>query len=327
MPMSNALVSIIIPCFNAAATLAETLQSCLDQEHADFEIIVVDDHSTDGSRAVVETIAASDARVRWFANAGKGQSAARNFGMDQAKGSFIKFLDADDCLSADVLGEQVTCLEGRQRALAFCAWAHFLRSLGDRAANAQPTDRSSTSVDEFLAELWRGNMYPPHAWLIPRELLDAEMRWDESLTQNEDGEFFARLIATAQELQFSSGTAYYRKPLEGHVSQRSGIQQMKSQLRVLRSYRKVCATMGDFPHLLEAYHYQVCCVAYRAATTMEEMSELPASLDLLELHRAAVPFEFPSEAMKAVSKWVGIRKALRFRAWITRWHRVLTSAA
>jgi len=325
--MPHALVSIIIPSFNAAATLAETIQSCLDQEHDDFEIIVVDDGSTDDSVAVAEAMAASDARVRWFVNVGKGQSAARNFGMDQAQGNYVKFLDADDCLSADVLREQVACLEGRPQALAFCTWAHFQRSPGDHASNAQPTDRSHTSVDGFLAELWFDNMYPPHAWLIPVALLSDEMRWDESLTQNEDGEFFARLIATARELRFTAGTAFYRKPVEGHVSQGVGSQHMRSQLHVLWSYQRVCAGFGDVPHLLEAYQHQVCCVAYRAATTMEEMSHLPESLDLIDTHHRARRFEFPSNAMNAVSRCVGIRNAFYFRSWMTRLQHLLSRAA
>ena len=320
--MSAPLVSIIIPCFNAAATLAETIQSCLDQDHAEIEIIVVDDQSTDNSSDEVIASAQSDARVRVCTNVGKGQSAARNHGLTKAKGEFVKFLDADDCLSSDVIREQVACLEEHPHAVSHCAWVHFVDAPGDCPTNAQVTDQDYESVEEFLAELWKNNMYPLHAWLIPRALLTEDMIWDESLTQNEDGEFFARLIARAQEIRFSEGTAFYRKPVEGHVSQRLGNTHMRSQLNVLRSYRKVCADLGGSPRLLEAYHHQVCGVAYRAATTMEEMSHLPASLALLETTRLGVRFEFPSWAMNAVARCVGIPQALRFRSWVTRLYNV-----
>jgi glycosyltransferase involved in cell wall biosynthesis len=316
--MQTPLVSIIIPCFNAAAMLAETIESCLNQEHAEIEIIVVDDHSTDGSAEVAAALAQSDSRVYVCTNIRKGQSAARNHGIKQASGEFVKFLDADDCLSPDVIREQVAGLEGRPQALSHCPWAHFVDAPGDRPMKAQATDRHYVSVEGFLAELWTHNMYPPHAWLIPRALLTEDMRWDEALTQNEDGEFFARLIARAQEVRFSKGTAFYRKPVEGHVSQRIGNTHMRSQLNVLRSYRKVCADLGDSLRLLEAYHHQVCGVAYRAATTMEEMSHLPASLALLETTRTGVRFEFPSRAMNVVAHCVGIPHALRFRSWVTR---------
>ena len=316
--MSTSLVSIIIPCFNAASTLAEAVQSCLNQDHADLEIIVVDDHSTDDSAAIAAAMAGSDARVHLCTNKGKGQSAARNTGMSRATGAFVKFLDADDCLSSDVIREQVACLEGRPQAMAFCVWAHFINAPGDHPTNAQVTDRNNASIAAFLAELWMNNMYPLHAWLIPRTLLTQDMCWDESLTQNEDGEFFARLIARADEVRFTSGTVFYRKPVVGHVSQHKGSTHMRSQVHVLRSYREVCADLGDAPHLLEAYRHQVCCVAYRAATTMEEMSHLPEALALLESQHAGMRFEFPSAAMNAVGLFVGVRNALRFRSWVTR---------
>ena len=316
--MPAPLVSIVIPCFNASSTLAETIQSCLEQDHAEIEIIVVDDHSTDQSTEEVTALAQSDARVHVYSNPGKGQSAARNHGLTRAKGEFVKFLDADDCLSLDVIREQVSCLEVRPHALSHCAWAHFVDAPGDCRTNAQVTDRDYDSVEEFLAQLWMSNMYPLHAWLIPRAFLTENMRWDESLTQNVDGEFFARLIVRAQEVRFSKGMAFYRKPEEGHVSQFQGSTHMRSQLNVLRSYRKVCADLGDSPRLLEAYYHQVCGVAYRAATTMEEMSHLSASLALLETTRTGVRFEFPSRAMNAVARCVGIPQALRFRSWITR---------
>lgn len=316
--MPTPLVSIIIPCFNAASTLAETIQSCLDQEHAEIEIIVVDDHSTDYSAEVAAALSQSDARVHVYTSTGKGQSAARNYGRARAKGEFVKFLDADDCLSLDVIREQVARLDGCQKALSHCAWAHFVDTPGDCPTNAQVTDQDYESVEEFLAQLWMSNMYPLHAWLIPRALLTEDIRWDESLTQNEDGEFFARLIARAQEVRFSKGTAFYRKPAEGHVSQRQGSTHMRSLLSVLRSNRQVCADLGDSPRLLEAYHHQVCGVAYRAATTMEEMSHLPESLALLETRRADVQFRFPSDAMNVVARCVGIPYALRFRSWVTR---------
>lgn len=322
--MTNAVVSIIIPCFNAAQTISETIKSCTDQDFKEFEIIIVDDHSSDDSRAISAALAREDKRVRCFTNEGKGQSAARNFGMSRAKGNFVKFLDADDCLSADVLREQVGCLEGRSQGLAFCAWAHFTNTPGDQPTIAQSTDRDCDAVDAFLAELWVDNMYPLHAWLIPNTLLTSDMQWDESLTQNADGEFFARVIAKANELRFSEGTAFYRKPVPGHVSQSIGSKHMLSQLRVMRSYRKICADLDDLPHLISGYRYQVCSLAYRAATTVEEMSHMRESLDLLDTHNHSMLFDFPSAAMRATAQCIGIKNALLFRSWVTRVQNVIS---
>ncbi|MGP6085897.1 glycosyltransferase family 2 protein [Antarctobacter jejuensis] len=95
--------SIVIPAYNAAATILETLDSLLGQSFDDFEILVVDDGSPDETCALVRTFARTDRRIRLLANPGKGPSDARNFGAAQAKGEIIAFCDADDLWEANKL--------------------------------------------------------------------------------------------------------------------------------------------------------------------------------------------------------------------------------
>lgn len=89
-------VSVIIPAFNAAATIAETLRSARAQTHADLEIIVVDDGSTDPTCGLVEEQAALDPRVRLIRQSNSGVAAARNAGAAESNGEFLAPLDADD---------------------------------------------------------------------------------------------------------------------------------------------------------------------------------------------------------------------------------------
>ncbi len=90
------LISIIIPAFNAEQTLKETLTSVSAQSYRNLEIIVIDDGSTDRTRAIIEDFSRTDARVRWLTKANGGVAAARNSGIDVAGGEFIAPLDADD---------------------------------------------------------------------------------------------------------------------------------------------------------------------------------------------------------------------------------------
>ena len=101
------LISVVIPAYNATPTLAETLRSALRQTHAELEVIVVDDGSKDGTRAMAESFAAEDPRVRVISKANAGVAAARNTGIDAARGDFIAPLDADDLWHPDKLRLQL----------------------------------------------------------------------------------------------------------------------------------------------------------------------------------------------------------------------------
>src|SRR3954466_4977830 len=98
-------VSVIVPCFNSAAFVGATLRSVIAQTSGDWECIVVDDGSTDGSADIVAVLAANEPRIRLIRQANRGVCAARNAGFRAAspEAAFVIFLDADDCLDTNAL--------------------------------------------------------------------------------------------------------------------------------------------------------------------------------------------------------------------------------
>jgi len=107
-PRIPRLVSVIMPCYNGERYLAESIESALGQTHPLVELIVVDDGSTDGSRAVAERYGD---RIQWTQRDHSGIAGARNHGIEQARGEYLAFLDSDDLWSADKLERQVSALE------------------------------------------------------------------------------------------------------------------------------------------------------------------------------------------------------------------------
>lgn len=92
----NPTVSIIVPVYNAEACLRRCVESVLNQEFTDFELILANDGSRDGSGALCDEFAGVDNRVRVFHKENSGVSDTRNLGLDQAQGRYLQFLDADD---------------------------------------------------------------------------------------------------------------------------------------------------------------------------------------------------------------------------------------
>lgn len=123
--MDNQKVSIITPCFNAARYIAETLESVLAQSYSDWELIVVDDGSTDESVRIIGDFCALDKRVNMIRQSNRGSSAARNSGIRRAKGRYIALLDADDVWDPDFLSSQIAFMKDQNAICVCCAYRHI----------------------------------------------------------------------------------------------------------------------------------------------------------------------------------------------------------
>lgn len=120
--MQSITVSVVVPIYNTRPYLEECVQSILDQQFGlPFEVLLVNDGSTDGCAAVCDDFAAKDARVRVFHQENQGLSAARNTGIDAARGKYIAFVDSDDVLLPCYLQKLYDACERNSAYMAICA--------------------------------------------------------------------------------------------------------------------------------------------------------------------------------------------------------------
>lgn len=119
MSAASDLVSVIVPAYNAAATLDETLRSARSQTHRNIEIIVIDDGSTDNTSDIAQSHARADDRVQVIRQANKGLPATRNVGIANSRGAYIAPLDADDLWHPDKTKRQLDALRAADAAVAY----------------------------------------------------------------------------------------------------------------------------------------------------------------------------------------------------------------
>jgi glycosyltransferase involved in cell wall biosynthesis len=121
--LKKALVSVIIPAFNAAADIRQTLNSVLAQTYQEIEVIVVDDGSSDATAAIIEEFVARDARFQLVRQSNAGVGAARNAAIRKARGKYVAPLDADDLWFPEKLEKQVACMEqcSNETGLVYCS--------------------------------------------------------------------------------------------------------------------------------------------------------------------------------------------------------------
>jgi glycosyltransferase involved in cell wall biosynthesis len=188
--------SVVIPAYNAAETLAEAVDSVLAQTLQDFEIIVVDDGSSDDTAAVAASF--EDQRVRLYSQPNAGPSAARNRGIAHATGEYVSLLDSDDLLLPDYLAEMSQALE--EHPQAGFAYTHAFTL--DVSSNRFRTSFTGSyhmprtpmlPRDELAAELLAGNFLQASSTVIRRAVLERVGGYDDSLSHGEDWELWLRI--------------------------------------------------------------------------------------------------------------------------------------
>lgn len=252
--MSEPLVSILIPCFNAAPFIAETLESALAQTWRHTEIIVVDDGSTDRSPEIAREFAPRGVRV--FSQANAGAAAARNRARRESRGDFLQYLDADDLISPAKIERQLALLAGRPPdTLATCAWGRFRCDRRDAAFVDMAVFRDLTPVEFLALGGDTGAMMHPSAWLVPRGVAERAGPWDESLSLNDDGEYFCRVALASAGLAFCAdpeARSYYRSGMAGSLSQRRTQRARRSQFDSLVAITRALRAAEDSPRTRRA---------------------------------------------------------------------------
>lgn len=222
-----------MPCHNAAPYVGAALDSVLAQTYKNLEIIVVNDGSTDGSAEVLERY--RERGVRVINQDNRGQCAAANRAFAESTGEYIKFFDADDLLSPEMIERQMDRLSGRTDAVASAEWGRFHGDLSTFKSNPQSVWRNMEPT-EWLVEAWRDArpMMQCALWLFPRPILVQCGGWDEELSLINDFEFFARVLCHSKEVLFTPGAVlYYRSGISGSLSGQKGRRAVESQYHSL----------------------------------------------------------------------------------------------
>lgn len=183
--MSSPQVSVIMPVYNQADYIAGAIKSIFEQTYTNWELIIINDESTDSTAEVVAQF--DDPRIRYIYQANKGASGARNTGIAKSSGKYVTFLDADDMYHADKLKAQVTHLDKKPDI----GLSYLSTIVIDQQENALMLEQApaKTSLDSLLLG-WPITM---NDFMVRRSWIEEVGGFDESLVINEDRDFFVRL--------------------------------------------------------------------------------------------------------------------------------------
>lgn len=174
-------ISVVMPCLDGERHIQAAIDSVLAQTFHDFELIVVDNGSTDRTPEILRSIV--DPRVRVLSLSDRGVSRARNLGLREARGDLVAFLDSDDTWSSEFLDKMYTALLADRRAvLAYCGW----QNVGLPGPRGEPFVPPDYENPQKAAALLEGCRWPIHACLTRRAAITAAGGFNSELTIAED---------------------------------------------------------------------------------------------------------------------------------------------
>ncbi len=215
------MFSVVIPLYNKEDCVLKTLNSVLGQSYGDFEVVIVDDGSTDNSLEVVSSV--HDERIRVYSQLNAGPSAARNRGIQQAEGDFVAFIDADDLWHQDFLMEMSRLISDFPDGDIY-GFNHAIIKNGEISA------RDSVDFRGYVSVKW--DFFPFFYWTSSSccrtKSIKAIGGFDERIFYGEDWDVWLRLLLNGRGVLDSRVMAYYFKdvnysmtkqnmPLEKHI--------------------------------------------------------------------------------------------------------------
>lgn len=203
--MDNYKVSVIVPVYNAEEYIGATLDSIINQDFNSYEIIVVDDGSTDQSPEIIsEKLAKSTADYRIIRQDNAGVSSARNRGMQEATGEYLVFIDADDYVTGNHLSE----LYNGETDFSM---VQFIKKENDKLSTPHRFSTESITCDEFIKKELRMEM-PFNFWQLMYKasiIKENSIRFNPNLIYGEDIDFALRALLYGDEVAISNEATYY----------------------------------------------------------------------------------------------------------------------
>ncbi|UZD23934.1 glycosyltransferase family 2 protein [Algoriphagus halophytocola] len=196
------LISVIVPTFNRVKELERCISSVIKQSYPNWELIIIDDRSTDDSFELIQQTIKSDSRIKLLkrsTNRHKGANACRNFGVEKSKGKYIAFLDSDDLWSINRLENALNFI-GETGANAIYSGAIEVSCNGERYRKSRAIRENESAFDYLIAY----ESYAPTPSMVVNADVLNNVKFDEMLQRHQDFDFFIKVSQFTDWVYFES---------------------------------------------------------------------------------------------------------------------------
>lgn len=209
------LFSVIIPLYNKEAFIKDTLKSVINQTYTDFEIIIVNDGSTDNSYIIASTF--DDGRIHILNQQNQGLCASRNNGIKKAKGKFIAFLDADDLWMEDFLQTIYNLIKIYKDHYVFATNVKLLPPNKIPNLAAYPLEQEHIKVIKDYFSRCK-NILGPSSLVVNKSIFEQVGYFDETINYGEDDDFYIRCFSIYNLIYYKDYKTYYRTGIQNQLT-------------------------------------------------------------------------------------------------------------
>lgn len=274
------------------------INSVLNQSFQDFELLLIDDGSTDNSSYICDEFAEKDVRIKVFHKSNGGVSSARNYGLDIAKSEYVIFLDADDLINTNMFQVLINDIQRFNSDIAMCGWRQYDENIKlDLTVNCKEMSRIiKNPINEIFSNKYMSQLINK---LIKRTVI-GKLRFDEKINYSEDYLFVALLLLNCRSLVIREDVMYYYLKHNNSLSWRDGNLQfwdgyVRSKKIILDKFleynlpENICieARKGYYIAIMSLYRF---AVHSRNKALYEEISEKYKIILMEFIKKQKIPF-------------------------------------
>lgn len=263
LPVSEKITaSIIVPVYNKADFLDECIQSILAQSCTLIQLLLIDDGSSDNSREICQRYEKLDSRVQVFSQPNRGVSAARNLGLDHAKGQYILFVDADDWIDKDYVKHLTDGMENGACQMAVCNYYEYYWQENGRMV---PKDycKGKRSLKQYLLDMAKKPVHNYYGVLwnrcFDRSIINKNsLRFDTTLRYGEDTAFTLAYLPFVKQVNTLSDMDYYYRYAERSAVTKTSCdarQHIVQAAAVYRNFKELWCKLGWYGRYKKLVQY------------------------------------------------------------------------
>lgn len=242
----NPLVSIIIPTYNRAHLIRETIESVFNQSYRPVELLIIDNGGSDDTKKVVDSFRETTAGlfVNYVYLEKKGGNAARNTGIELAKGEYLQFFDSDDIMLPGYISIRMNVLTTSQK-LDFCGcnWKYF----GSGGKPALPASNVNGHAHSLYNHLYH-HLLPTPSFLLKKQSIEKIGRWDEKVIRLQDIDYFSRLFYKGLNGCWLDDVLIDIRQHDHNISANNSVEVFQSSTYVYQKIHKECKKSGMLDH-------------------------------------------------------------------------------